>query len=114
MSNDGIRLKPFFFHSITLAGGGLMPDHPGAHAAWYYCRCGIGMLEELDEGVVYVGELDRENRLANLARGISKLYGLESPSELTKYIFMCRREAARRHLKWDVRLLSPHKSPDFY
>ena len=106
------RLIPFYFESITYDRGGLLPDHKGAHAAWYYCRCAIESMEHFDQQIVYVGELDRQQSLANVARAVAKLYNLDSPADFTKYLFMCKSEAARRNIKWDDRIMNPMKHQD--
>jgi len=101
-----VRHFPYFPHH-TIQHGGVLPDEPAAHAAWYYCKCAIGMFREIHEGAQYEGELDHINMLNNLVRSVSALYNLNSPDDLLRMMPHCRLEAIRLELGWDDRIEKP-------
>ncbi len=87
--------------------GGMLQDVPAAHAAWYFCRCAMGMFKEIKLGAQYEGEHDHFNMINNLCRTIAAQYNLDSPSLLVQQIPQVKLEAARCNLDWDERLERP-------
>jgi hypothetical protein len=98
--------KPFFIHH-TMLHGGVLPLEIGAHACWYYCRVAHKHLERVAEGATYVGELDHVDSLYNIAKSIAMMYRLESPSEFTKFMLVCRLEALRCGMPWNDAIIDP-------
>jgi hypothetical protein len=103
---EGYRLQPFRFANRVFPFTTL-PDLPGVHACWYYCRCAIGMMQKVDEGAQYEGENDHSVMLNNLARSVSMLYGLESPSDFLKFMPQVKHLAVSNQMPWDLRIENP-------
>lgn len=105
-----LSLTPFHFVSHVTRNGGFLPDEPGAHACWYYCRCAILMWKAVVDGADYEGELDHIDMQNNIARGIATLYSLESPSDFLKFMDYVKLEAIRLDLEWNVKIENPGAS----
>lgn len=101
-----VRTIPLFKDHVLPHG--LMPDEMGAHACWMYATGAHQMIHEIEAGAQYEGELDHINMLNNLARSVSAWYKLESPSELVKYMEICKFEAMRSDYPWDSRVERPN------
>lgn len=104
-------LQQFRFVSHLYLSGGLLPDLPGAHACWYYCRCAIQMWKAVNDGAQYEGELDHINMQNNLARGVAIIYKLDSPDDFLKFMDIVKLEAIRCSYEWDMRIERPGTSP---
>lgn len=100
-------LRPPRFVSHLIKSGGLLPDEPGAHACWYYCRIAIQSMKAVDDGAQYDGELDHIKMTNNIARSVALLYRLDSPDDFLKFMMYVRIEAARLELEWDQRIETP-------
>ena len=103
-----LELRPPRFVSHIAENGGALPDEPGAHACWYYCRIAIKSMKDVDDGAQYEGELDHTNMLNNLARSVAMLYRLDSPDDFLKFMPLVRMEAMKWELVWDERIVAPY------
>lgn len=105
---NSVRLTPFRFVSHITQYGGFLPDLPGAHACWYYCRNAIRNLKLYDQGADYEGEQDLQNMINNLARSTAILYRLDSPDDFLQFMPFVKAEAVTRmELEWDDRIERP-------
>lgn len=101
-----VRTPPRFISHLSLSGG-MLPDQPGAHACWYYCRCATQMYKKVRDGADYEGEVDHQAMYNNLARSVAALYKLESPAEFLQFMWAVRLEAERCELEWYDEAMSP-------
>lgn len=104
----GTVLRPPRYMSHITQAGGALPDVPGAHACWHYCRLSIRALEKVDYGAEYEGELDHTNMINNIARSVAMLYRLDSPDDFLKFMPLVRMEAMKWELLWDERIVAPY------
>lgn len=111
MANFTQQFTWFKFMSHTTLVGGYLPNDKRAHACWYYCRCAITAMKAVDDGAQYEGEDDHINSLNNIARGVAKIYQLESPDEFLKFMDYVKLEAMRCELEWDIRIEKPAAAP---
>ncbi len=87
---------------------GLLPNEPGAHACWYYCRCAMQLVMSVDEGQTLEGEKDLDiNQLNNIAQAIAAQYSLRVPDEFLLFMDFCKAEAMRLGWTWDERIEKP-------
>jgi hypothetical protein len=109
MSRMHIDFTPFFFADHSTPNGLLIHDRR-AQACWYYVTCGHRNLADADDPVVVMSAdtsappVDPIPMLANLVRSISTMYGISDPSEMLKFLDMCKEECIRCHYEWDDRV----------
>ena len=99
------------FVSHLIQNGGFLPDHPGAHACFYYCRSAFHALQKVDGGADYADERDHVIMFNNLARSVAMLYQLEDPSKFLIFMDYVKAEAIRDKLGWDHRIENPSQYP---
>lgn len=97
---------PFVFVSHTQPNG-LLPMDSRAQACWYYCRIAHGHFHAIDDGAQYEGERDHQESLKNIVWSVAKLYRIEDPDEFLRFMPVCKAEAERHELEWDVRIERP-------
>ncbi len=103
---DANLTPPKFMSHITSAGG-FLPDLPGAHACWYYCRMATESLKKIKQGADYQGELDHIDMFNNLARSVALLYRLDSPDDFLLFMPYVEAEAMRMDLYLDPVIKTP-------
>lgn len=107
----GFQLTAFVFTNHTAAlneeSEGLLPLDTRAQAAWYYCRLATMHLRDVDEGAVYEGERDNAESLQNIMLACATLYSIEDPTEIEKFIPICKAEVYRIGGEWDIRIERP-------
>lgn len=104
-----VDFKTFFFADHSTPVGKLIHDRR-AQACWWYCLCAHGNLKQFDEGATYEGELDSPKMLGNIVYSVSLAYGIQDPSEMLKFIGMCKEEATRCGYDWDSRVEKPDRT----
>lgn len=104
---NNVRMTPPRFVSHLRHMGGLLPDQPGAHACFYYCRTAMQMLKAVRDGADYQGEIDHQNMLNNLARSVALMYRLDSPDDFLAFLDYVKAEALRLELEWNVAIEKP-------
>lgn len=106
MAEIHIDFKVFFFADHSTPVGYLIHDRR-AQACWYFVTCAHKNLALVEGGAVYEGELDTPNLLGNLVRSIATIYGIKDPSEMLKFMPMCKKEAERCHYEWNPLVENP-------
>ena len=101
-----VRNPPRFISHLSLSGG-MLPDLPGAHACWYFCRCAIQMRKKVADGADYEGETDHQAMYNNLARSVAALYKLDSPADFLKFMGVVKMEAMMHELEWYDDIMNP-------
>lgn len=97
-AGDGVTfhaVAPVFpNHTFPL---GLLPDHMGAQACWYYYLLADKAKAEADETdqIVYDGEPWRYRHFIQQKKSVAMIYGLESPDVMDKFWQYVMAEAAR-------------------
>lgn len=102
-----VNFRPPRFVSHLIQYGGFLPDMPGAHACFYYCRIAIRSLKAVRDGAQYQGEMDHQQMLNNIARSVALLYRLDSPSDFLLFMPYVKAEAMRLELEWDINIEHP-------
>ena len=110
MDVENYKPRRIIYSSRLILNGGFLPSTPKheASACWYYCGRAMQILADLDEGKILEDDPDVKDHLRDLAIGVAKWYGLESPSEFLKYLPACYKEAQMSGLPWDERIRTPH------
>lgn len=98
-----VNFTSFFFadHSTPV---GLLPHDRRAQACWYYVTCAHKSLADSTDPIVYEGELDPLPSLANLIHAISMQFGIQDPTEMLKFLDLCKQECQRLGYAWDDRV----------
>ncbi len=105
-----VRKPPRFLFILRLSGG-MCPDLPEMHAAWYYCRCAIQNAKKWREGADYEGERDHVPMYGNLLFSVSAIYNLDDPGKLVKMLGLAKMQAELMEYEWYDEIMDPGLVP---
>lgn len=91
-----ITLTPIRFTDHTVPFG-VLPNHPGAQACWYFYLLAQKNKEQVGSGpedqILLEGEMWMDKHYVQIARSVALLYQLESPDEFAKFWKEVKQEA---------------------